>query len=189
MLVAIRRVVGDASEIDLWDHLASRDRRVAVTSQRKHANLARFEHPDLAHTQASIHLELIDRTAGDDDLDRDVGDVPICAAAVAFVRLEPPLLFLFAECRRAVAEERDIALEAEKLKQASDSRLFDFVFARGAHDLQQSLEVGHPRAGTRDGVPKNDIRCPGNVTQQNPLLFQRKPFAHGRVGRCSSHPW
>src|SRR5690606_7008462 len=95
VLIGLRGVVRDPSEIDLGHHGARGGLHVLFPAKREDPELAGLERPHLANAEPLIDGELVERAARDDHLQRDVRDLAVHSAAVTLVRLEPaPLLFL-----------------------------------------------------------------------------------------------
>src|SRR5687768_2103301 len=101
--------MGEPLEIDLREQRAAARRLVGVAAQHEHAKAATLEQPRLADAEPAIDLELVEQRRAHDHLERELGDLPVGAAAVALVGFEPALLLLAPQRGRAVAVERDAA--------------------------------------------------------------------------------
>ena len=88
VLVALRREVRDPREVDLGDHFARSNGLVAVSTQRENAKRPRLEEPHFADAEPAVDIELVDRSVGRDDFERNIRDLAVGAPAVALVGLE-----------------------------------------------------------------------------------------------------
>src|SRR6478752_511431 len=129
VLIGLLGEVRAARKLWFGQRFAHRDGFVVIASQRQDTEGTRFEHPDFADAESEIDLELVQRAARGHHLERKVRDWLVLTARVALVCLEPALFFLLAERGRAVAKERDVALEAIELEQSRNLRLRHLVTA------------------------------------------------------------
>ncbi len=89
VLVFEHRLVGDATQVDLRQDAARREEAVGLVVQAEDPKSPCLEDPDLADAKASIDVKLVDRPVGHHDLEGDIGDRAVAAAAITFIGSRP----------------------------------------------------------------------------------------------------